>query len=62
MEMLARIVHETGSKLKLIGVGGVATARDVRERLHAGASHVHLATAPMIDPCVGVRIREELAA
>jgi dihydroorotate dehydrogenase len=62
MEMLARIVRETGSKLELIGVGGVATARDVRERLAAGATHVHLATAPMIDPCVGLRIREELAA
>jgi dihydroorotate dehydrogenase len=61
MEMLARIVRETGSKLELIGVGGVTTARDVRDRLAAGAGHVHLATAPMLDPEVGLKIREDLA-
>ena len=42
-------------------LGGVTTARDVRERLEAGASHVHLATAPMIDPEVGLSIRRELS-
>ena len=60
MEMLAEIVRETGAELELIGVGGVTTARDVRERLAAGASHVHLATAPMIDPGAGLKIREGL--
>jgi dihydroorotate dehydrogenase len=50
-----------GTPLKLIGVGGVMSARDVRDRLAAGAEHVHLATAPMIDPFVGIRIRRELA-
>jgi dihydroorotate dehydrogenase len=62
MAMLARIVGETGSKLRLIGVGGVSTAKEVLERIAAGAEHVHLATAPMIDPEAGLRIREELAS
>ncbi len=62
LAMLARIVQESGSPLELIGVGGVMTAQDVRDRLAAGASHVHLATAPMIDPMIGLRIRRELAA
>ena len=62
MEMLAGIVRQTGANLSLIGVGGVATARDVRQRLEAGASHVHLATAPMIDPGAGLKVRAELSA
>ena len=61
-EMLARLILEAGVALELISVGGVTTAADVRARLAAGATHVHLATAPMIDPGVGLRIRRELAA
>ena len=61
MRMLARIVREAGLNLQLIGVGGVTTADDVHDRLEAGAHHVHLATAPMIDPKVGIAIRTELA-
>ena len=61
LAMLARIAREIGSPLELIGVGGVMTAQDVRDRLAAGASHVHLATAPMLDPTIGLQIRRELA-
>ena len=61
-QMLARIMRETGAPLELVSVGGVMTADDVRGRLAAGVSHVHLATAPMLDPRVGFRIREQLAA
>lgn len=61
MRMLSGLVREIGADLDLIGVGGVTTAADVRARLAAGAGHVHLATAPMIDPLVGLRIRKELA-
>lgn len=57
LAMLARL----GSGVKLIGVGGVMTARDVRDRIAAGAENVHLATAPMLDPLIGIRIRQELA-
>jgi len=31
----------------------------VRDRLAAGVEHVHLATAPMLDPNAGLRIRRE---
>ena len=61
LSMLARLIRESGSPLELIGVGGVMNAADVRARLAAGAGNVHLATAPMLDPQVGVRIRRELA-
>lgn len=60
MAMLSRLVREIGSPLRLIGVGGVMTVGDVRDRLAAGAENVHLATAPMIDPDVGIRTRREL--
>ncbi len=62
IRMLAGIVAARGSKLRLVGVGGVSSAGDVRERLAAGAHHVQLATAAMLDPRVGIRIREELCA
>jgi dihydroorotate dehydrogenase len=60
--MLAGILQEQQSHLKLVSVGGVMNAGDVRDRLGAGAHHVQLATAPMIDPAVGLQIRKELAA
>src|SRR5262249_27074341 len=60
--MLHEIISSSGSGLRLIGVGGVSTAADVRARLAAGAHHVQMATAAMLDPEVGVRIRRELAA
>jgi dihydroorotate dehydrogenase len=59
--MLARLIRDSGSKLKLVSVGGVMNAHDVRQRLDAGAHHVQLATAPMLDAEVGLKIRRELA-
>ncbi len=47
--------------LQLIGVGGITTAGDVHKYLAAGAQAVHVATAAMVDPAVGIRIRKELA-
>ena len=47
--------------LSLIGVGGASTAEHVEAYLQAGAQSIHVATAAMIDPLVGVRIRSELA-
>ncbi|MDA1231263.1 MAG: hypothetical protein O2856_10860 [Planctomycetota bacterium] len=46
--------------LQLIGVGGISTADHVRNYLAAGASSVALATSAMVDPLVGVQIRETL--
>ncbi|MDX1982301.1 MAG: hypothetical protein SFV51_18655 [Bryobacteraceae bacterium] len=59
--MLSAMIRGKGLAMKLIGVGGVMNAADVRARLDAGAHHVQLATAPMLDPEVGLRIRKELA-
>ena len=58
--MLDGVIRERGSKLKLIAVGGMGSAAGVRERLAAGAHHVQLATAAMLDPLVAIRIRTEL--
>jgi len=59
LKMLADIIRRAGAPLRLIGVGGVMTAADVRDRIAAGAHHVQLATAPMLDPLAGIRIRRE---
>jgi dihydroorotate dehydrogenase len=59
-----RLQNERGpaaKRLDLIGVGGASTADHVRQYLAAGASAVHLATAVMVDPEVGLKIRRELA-
>ena len=57
MALLRDIVNERRYKLDLIGVGGIATHADVAQRLAAGASHVQLATAAMIDPLAAIAIR-----
>jgi len=43
----------------LIGVGGARTAEHVYDYLLAGAGAVQLATAAMVDPGVGLRIRRD---
>ncbi|MCA8998821.1 MAG: tRNA-dihydrouridine synthase [Planctomycetaceae bacterium] len=45
--------------LKVVGVGGIETARDVRRYLDAGAESVQLASAVMHDPEVGLKIRSD---
>jgi len=45
----------------LIGVGGISSAADVRDYLDAGAHACHLATAAMLNPAVGIEIREQLS-
>ena len=57
VKLLRELIRETGSDLRIIGVGGLSDADDVKERIEAGADHVQLATAAMLDPMVGVRIR-----
>lgn len=61
LRMLAGVIREARSRLKLIGVGGVMTAHDVEQRLAAGAHQVQLATAAMIDPSAGLAIRRQAA-
>lgn len=57
-----RAIDEQALDVSLIGVGGAGTAAHVRRYLEAGAEAVHLATATMLDPFVGCRIRRELAS
>lgn len=55
------LVRRRGDRLTLVGVGGASTAADVLNYLAAGANSVHLATAAMLNPTVGIDIRRELA-
>jgi dihydroorotate dehydrogenase len=54
----AEVIRQLSLKTQVIGVGGIATAEDVQSRLAAGAHAVQLATAAMVDPTVGIRIRQ----
>jgi len=59
VEMMRDIIEQSGMEITIIGVGGVATAADVRQYLDAGAKGVHMATSAMVDPLVGIKIRQE---
>lgn len=60
---LARdVIARRGWKIDLIGVGGASSADRVRRYLEAGAHAVHIATAVMVNPAVGLEIRREWAA
>jgi dihydroorotate dehydrogenase len=59
--MVGKIAARTQGKLPVIGVGGVACARDVREKLDAGACLVQLYTALIYEgPGLVKRIRREM--
>lgn len=57
-----RVIDRRRLHLLVIGVGGIETASHVRDYLDAGANSVQLATAVMVDPQVGLKIREELSS
>jgi dihydroorotate dehydrogenase len=62
LQVLKRIHARTGDYLTLIGVGGIETARDARERLDAGATLLQAYTAFIYEgPLWPKRIQEELA-
>ena len=61
LRMLRAIVRDMSSQLQVISVGGVSTAGDVVERLEAGAHHVQLATAAMLNPDIAITLRQECA-
>lgn len=56
-EIIAEQIARRGLAMAVIGVGGIFTANDVRRYLDAGAESVQMATAAMIDPEVGLKIR-----
>ncbi len=60
VRLFARLASERGLPTKMIAVGGVSTADHVRACLAAGAESVHIATAAMLDPEVGLKIRRGL--
>jgi len=62
VRLFSRLIRERRLPTKVIGVGGIFTAEHVREYLDAGAECVQLATAAMLDPLVGCRIRRELGS
>jgi dihydroorotate dehydrogenase len=62
VRLFARVIQQLGLPLKLVSVGGIGSAKDVRCHLEAGAHAVQLATAAMVDPGIGFRIRRSLAS
>jgi dihydroorotate dehydrogenase len=61
-ELFAGLIQASKLGAELVGVGGISTAEHVQRYLAAGASSVHLATAAMTNPLVGLEIRRQLAA
>lgn len=60
--MLRRLKDATGGSLTLVSVGGVEDARDVQERLDAGATLVQGYTAFLYEgPFWAARINRQLA-
>lgn len=57
---LHRIVADRHLPCSIIGVGGASSALDVIQYLRAGAESVHIATAAMVNPSVGLDLRREL--
>ena len=55
-----RVVERTG--MPVIGVGGVRTADDIRQYLHAGAALVAIGTAALADPHLPERLVRQLMA
>lgn len=60
VQQFSETIHQHRLGVKLIGVGGISNAASLRDYLDAGAHACHLATAPMVDPKVGIEIREQL--
>lgn len=61
VRIFSKVIGSQGAALQLVGVGGAASAEDVRRYLRAGAQAVHIATAAMRDPLTAVQIRREWA-
>jgi dihydroorotate dehydrogenase len=62
-EILRQLQARVGSKLVLIGVGGIASGADAYAKIRAGASLVQLYTALVFEgPGLISRIRRDLAA
>jgi dihydroorotate dehydrogenase (NAD+) catalytic subunit len=60
--VFSELVRKRGYATKIIGVGGISTAEHVRAYLDAGAESIQLATAAMLDPLVGITIRQKFSS
>jgi len=58
--LFADLIRERQLNIQLIGVGGIQNAGDVTAYLAAGAKACQIATAAMVAPSLGLRIRQEL--
>lgn len=56
VRLFANIIEGGGIDLKIVGVGGIATARHVTDYLQAGAQTVALATAAMQNPGIADKL------
>ncbi len=61
VELFNYWIKKKNLPLQLIGVGGAETAEDIRMYLDAGAHAVHIATAAMVNPAIGISIRKDFA-
>ena len=62
MRTFARLIHDRGLDIDLVGVGGASDASHVFRYLEAGAASVHIATAAMTNPLVAIEIKRQLRA
>jgi dihydroorotate dehydrogenase len=62
IKLFARVIRARGLSLRLVGVGGISSADHVCAHLETGSHAVQLATSAMLNPTVGLEIREKLAA
>ena len=62
VKLFVEIVQERRLDMQLIGVGGASNGDHVIGYLDAGANAVHIASAAMVDPLVGIEIRRWLAS
>jgi dihydroorotate dehydrogenase len=61
IRLFAEVTSEHHLNMRLVGVGGIATAEQVVSYLNAGSRTVQLATSAMLNPRIGLEIREKLA-
>ena len=61
IQLFDHLIKKHQFNVRIIGVGGISTLDDVNQFLEAGAHSVQLATAAMLDPGVGLRIKQEAA-
>lgn len=61
VQMLTKVIRAQGRRLEVIGVGGASSADDVRRYLSLGATAVHIATAAMSNPLLGLEMKQQLS-